>query len=747
MNSIRRHYLLICVVLNLLLAGCFGGKTQVIRSESQQRAESTLSRGVRAEQKGNYAEAEKLLTEALTTSSSIEDNPLRTTVLINLARHCRLQKDLPKAEQYISRALTLVATDSALFAEAAHEKALLELAKENPAMALDWAQKSIAAEQGNLRGSRRNLASRIQLSLGDWSAAGALARSALDENRSANQPEEEANSLRILGIVARNEKKYTEGEWLLQEALSIDKRIGKSSKIAAVLEELAKMMPSDAHKVLSDGTIVDVPLMELILDDTVMIKPGEKIPADGDVIDGETTVNESMLTGESIPISKTVGAKVIGGSINGEGSLIIQVKKLGKDSFLSQVIDLVKEAQESKSKTQDLANRFAFWLTIIAISIGVLTLFVWTLAIGMDFAFSIERAVTVMVIACPHALGLAVPLVVAVSTALAGRNGLLIRDRVAFENARKIQAIIFDKTGTLTEGKFGVTDVIVLDDNMDKEGLLKYAASLEENSEHPISKGVVSASSQRYSVEGFKALPGKGVEGIVNGKNLKVVSPGYLKEHAFEFSNQQVDLLFQQGKTVVFVILEDKICGTIALADMIRPESKAAISQLKSMGIKCMMLTGDNKSVAKWVSDEVGLDEYFAEVLPNQKADKVKEVQSRGLIVAMTGDGINDAPALAQSDVGIAVGAGTDVAIETADIILVRSNPTDVVAIIGLAKATYRKMVQNLILGAGYNIVAIPLAAGVAYGAGIILTPAVGAALMSLSTIVVAINATRLKYK
>jgi len=513
------------------------------------------------------------------------------------------------------------------------------------------------------------------------------------------------------------------------------------------LEELAKMMPSDAHKVLPDGTIVDVPLLALMLDDKVMIKPGEKIPADGDVIDGDTTVNESMLTGESIPISKTVGAKVIGGSINGEGSLIVQVKKLGKDSFLSQVIDLVKEAQESKSKTQDLANRFAFWLTIIAISIGVLTLFVWTLAIGMDFAFSIERAVTVMVIACPHALGLAVPLVVAVSTALAGRNGLLIRDRVAFENARKIQAIIFDKTGTLTEGKFGVTDVILLDDSMEREELLKYAASLEESSEHPISKGVVSASSQRYSVEGFKALPGKGVEGIVNGKNLKVVSPGYLKENDFAFSNQQIDSLFQQGKTVVFVIIAGKIYGAIALADMIRPESKAAITQLKSMGIKCMMLTGDNKSVAKWVSDEVGLDEYFAEVLPNQKADKVKEVQSRGLIVAMTGDGINDAPALAQSDVGIAVGAGTDVAIETADIILVRSNPTDVVAIIGLAKATYRKMVQNLILGAGYNIVAIPLAAGVAYGAGIILTPAVGAALMSLSTIVVAINATRLKYK
>jgi len=513
------------------------------------------------------------------------------------------------------------------------------------------------------------------------------------------------------------------------------------------LEELAKMMPSDAHKVLTDGTIKDIPLQELMYDDKVMIKPGEKIPADGDIIEGETTVDESMLTGESIPVSKLVGAKVIGGSINGDGSLIVQVKKLGKDSFLSQVIDLVKEAQESKSRTQDLANRFAFWLTIIAISVGALTLFVWTFAIGKDFAFSIERAVTVMVIACPHALGLAVPLVVAVSTALAGRNGLLIRDRIAFENARKIQAIIFDKTGTLTEGKFGVTDVILLDNSITEEELLKFAASIEENSEHPISKGVVSASKERYAVEGFKALPGKGVEGIVNGKNLKVVSPGYLKDNSIEFSNQQIDQLFTQGKTIVFVLIDGKLSGAIALADMIRPESKEAILQLKSMGIKCMMLTGDNQSVAKWVSDEVGLDEYFAEVLPNQKSDKVKEVQARGLIVAMTGDGINDAPALAQSDVGIAVGAGTDVAIETADIILVRSNPTDVVAIIGLAKATYRKMIQNLVLGAGYNIIAIPLAAGVAYGAGIILTPAVGAALMSLSTIVVAINATRLKYQ
>jgi Cu2+-exporting ATPase len=528
------------------------------------------------------------------------------------------------------------------------------------------------------------------------------------------------------------------GHWIEMRAI-----MGASK----ALEELAKMMPSDAHKLMADGTIQDIPLQALMFDDKVMVKPGEKIPADGVIIDGETTVNESMLTGESVPVSKGVGATVIGGSINGDGALAVQVKKLGKDSFLSQVIDLVKEAQDSKSRTQDLANRFAFWLTVTAISVAVLTLLVWILAIGKDFAFSIERAVTVMVIACPHALGLAVPLVVAVSTALAGRNGLLIRNRIAFENARNIQAIIFDKTGTLTKGEFGVTDVILFDSGIDKAELLKYAASIEENSEHPISRGIVMASEERYPVERFMALPGKGVEGTVNGKDLKVVSHGYLQETGLEFQDGQVGHLYQQGKTVVFILLEGKVAGAVALADIIRTESKAAIAQLQQMGVKCMMLTGDNRNVAKWVSEQVGLDEYFAEVLPYQKADRVKEVQSRGLIVAMTGDGINDAPALAQADVGIAIGAGTDVAIETADIILVRSAPSDVAAIIGLAKATYKKMVQNLVLGAGYNIVAIPLAAGAAYGAGLLLTPAIGAALMSLSTIVVALNATRLKYK
>ena len=507
------------------------------------------------------------------------------------------------------------------------------------------------------------------------------------------------------------------------------------------LEELARLMPSDAHKLMPDGSVQDVPLDELKVDDRVLIKPGEKIPADGEVVDGETSVNEAMLTGESKPVSKTVGIKVIGGSINGEGSITVEVKKTGKDSFLSQVIDLVKEAQESKSKTQDLANRAALWLTIIALSGGAITIFIWLAIMNKDFAFALERTVTVMVITCPHALGLAVPLVVAVSTAISARDGLLIRNRAAFERARNIQGIIFDKTGTLTEGKFGVTDTIVFDSNTDEKTLLKYAASVEVHSEHPIAKGIVSSFQEKLPVEGFKAIPGKGAEGKVNGKGVKVVSPGYLRENNIAINDKRIEQLTSQGKTVVFVMIDNELTGAIALADIIRPESKRAISILKEMGIRCMMLTGDNKQVAKWVSDEIGLDEYFAEVLPREKAAKIKEVQSRGFVVAMTGDGVNDAPALAQADVGIAIGAGTDVAVETADIILVRSNPLDAVAIIGLARATYRKMVQNLVWATGYNAFAIPLAAGVLYKSGILLTPAMGAVLMSLSTVIVSINA------
>lgn len=516
------------------------------------------------------------------------------------------------------------------------------------------------------------------------------------------------------------------------------------------LEELAKLLPSEAHLIDSAGEVKDIPINQLKHCDKILIKPGEKIPADGEIFEGRTSINEAMITGESKPIEKSVGNSVIGGSINGEGSIKVKVQKTGDDTFISQVIKMVKEAQESKSKTQNLANRAAFWLTIVAITAGFLTMFIWLLVAGESFNFALSRTVTVMIITCPHALGLAIPLVVAVSTALSAKNGLLIRNRTSFENARNIQAILFDKTGTLTKGEFGVTDIISFDSEIDEKELLKLAASVEAESEHPIAAGIVKTSDEKYEVKEFNSIPGKGAEGKVNGSDIKVVSPGYLRENNINaVSNKElqerIDNLSEEGKTVVYIIINQKTQGIIALADIIREESKEAIAKLHKMGIKSMMITGDNQKVAKWVSDKLKLEEYFAEVLPDKKAEKVKEVQKRGLVTAMVGDGVNDAPALAQADVGIAIGAGTDVAVETADIILVKNNPEDVVSLIKFAKATYKKMVENLIWATGYNVVAIPLAAGVLYSYGIVLSPAVGAVLMSLSTIIVAINAKLLK--
>jgi Cu2+-exporting ATPase len=511
------------------------------------------------------------------------------------------------------------------------------------------------------------------------------------------------------------------------------------------LEELAKLMPSEAHLVQEDGSVKDVKLEELKNGDHVLIKPGEKIPADGVVIKGSSSVNESLMTGESKPVTKGEDDEVIGGSLNGEGSLTIKINRTGKDSFLSQVIDLVKQAQESKSKTQDLANRAAFWLTMIALGAGSITFFVWTFMTSQDFVFALERTVTVMVIACPHALGLAVPLVVAVSTNLAAQNGFLIRNRTAFEDARNLGAVIFDKTGTLTKGVFEVTDIIAFTDEYEKPRLVQLAASLEQSSEHPIAKGIVKEAEKILEVDNFNSITGKGIEGNVDGLSVKVVSPGFLREKNIALPDKQYYKLTEQGKTVVFILINDALHGAIALGDTIREDSKVAISQLHKMGIQCIMLTGDNRQTAAYVADQLGLDDYFAEVLPNEKADKIKEVQSRGLKVAMTGDGVNDAPALAQADVGIAIGTGSDVAVETGDIILTQSNPKDVAALIALAKATYKKMVQNLFWATGYNAMAIPLAAGVLYSYGIILNPALGAGLMSVSTVVVAINAKLLK--
>jgi Cu2+-exporting ATPase len=511
------------------------------------------------------------------------------------------------------------------------------------------------------------------------------------------------------------------------------------------LEALARLVPSEAHMIEPGGGVIEVPIERLRPGDRILVKPAEKIPADGVVVEGTTSVNESMLTGESVPVTKREGSEVIGGSVNGEGSITVEVGRVGADSFLSQVIKLVQEAQESKSHTQDLANRAALWLTIVAILGGIVTFIAWFAIADRTLAFAIERAVTVMVISCPHALGLAVPLVIAVSTSLAAGSGLLIRDRAAFENARNVQAVIFDKTGTLTEGAFGVTDTISFIPDIEVEEILRLAAAVEARSQHPIATGIVAAVPKPPDVVDFQAITGRGAMGRVDGRDVRVVSPGYLREEKLTVPDSCADDLRAAGRTVVFVVVDGVVSGAIALADIVRADSRDAIARLKEMGIQSMMLTGDNAQVAATVSKQIGLDEYFAEVLPHQKSEKVKEVQSRGLVVAMTGDGVNDAPALAQADVGIAVGAGTDVAIEAADVILVRSNPRDVVTAIDLARATYRKMIQNLWWAAGYNIVAIPLAAGVLAGSDIILSPAVGAVLMSASTVIVAINARLLK--
>ncbi|HSN84684.1 MAG TPA: copper-translocating P-type ATPase [Polyangiales bacterium] len=508
------------------------------------------------------------------------------------------------------------------------------------------------------------------------------------------------------------------------------------------LEELAKLMPSEAHKLREDGSTEDVPVADLTAGDRVIVKPGEKIPVDGEVIEGRTSVNESLLTGETKPVEKGEGDEVVGGAVNGDAAITVEVQKTGEETYLSQVVEMVRTAQESRSRSQDLANRAAFWLTLVALGVGAVTLAAW-LVVGKEFVFALERMVTVMVITCPHALGLAVPLVVAVSTAVAARHGLLIRDRSAFERARNLQAIVFDKTGTLTEGRFGVSRIVTTGD-LDDDEALRLAAGLESHSEHPIAAGIVRhAEEESLSVpapEGFEAIPGKGAKGRVDGRDVRVVSPGYLEDEGIALPEGAEDVA-QEGMTVVYLLVDDRVQAAFALEDVVRAESHDAIRRLKEMGLQVMMLTGDARSVAERVARELELDDWFAEVRPDEKADKIREVQERGLIVAMTGDGVNDAPALAQADVGIAIGAGTDVAVESADIILVRSDPRDVTSIIELARATHRKMIQNLWWATGYNVVAIPLAAGVLYGVGFVLSPAVGALVMSLSTVIVAVNA------
>jgi len=516
------------------------------------------------------------------------------------------------------------------------------------------------------------------------------------------------------------------------------------------LEELAKLMPSTAHRVMYDGSIKDVSINSLSIGDRVLVKPGEKIPVDGNVLDGTSEVNEAMLTGESRPAEKSKGNTVIGGSLNGTGSLTIEVKKTGADSYISQVIKLVREAGESKSRAQALADRAAFWLTIIAITVGAVTLISW-LILGREFVFALERMVTVMVITCPHALGLAIPLVIAAITAISAQNGLLIRNRTQFENAGSLNTVIFDKTGTLTKGEFGVTDVISFGDLSDDE-LLRYAASIEANSEHTIAKGIVKKAKEKrlqlYKIDKFDSIPGKGAKAVIEGQEVYIGSSGILEkaEVNADEARKKADEIASKGKTTVFIVSKGKAQGMIGLADIIRDESREAVLMLKKLGLEVAMITGDNRATAEYVAKELALDSFFYEVLPDKKSEKIKEIQNQGKKVAMVGDGVNDAPALAQADVGIAIGAGTDVAIEAADVILVENDPRDVVDVIALSRLNHRKMVQNLAWATGYNIIAIPLAAGILYNYGIVLAPAVGAVIMSLSTVIVAVNARLISY-
>jgi Cu2+-exporting ATPase len=524
------------------------------------------------------------------------------------------------------------------------------------------------------------------------------------------------------------------GHWI--EARSV---LGASR----ALEELVKIMPTMAH-VVKNSDIVDMPVSELQVGNVVLIRPGEKIPSDGIVVEGESFVNEALLTGESKPVHKQSADKVIGGAVNGDGALRTRIERTGEETYLSQVITLVRQAQESKSRTQDLANRAAALLFYIAVVTGVITYAVWA-AIG-NVQFALTRTVTVLVIACPHALGLAIPLVVALSTSITAKSGILIRDRKAFEEIKDVNAVVFDKTGTLTMGQFGVTDVVSY---IPEKELLKLTSAVEQNSEHIIAKAIVKYTQTKSvnipKVEDFEAIPGKGAKAKVNGKEVYVGSPSLLKEFNIQVTDSKVLELQKAGKTVVFTVIDRELSGVFALSDKIREESRKAIQELKARGIKVYMLTGDAEEVARGVAGELGIDDYFAHVLPDQKAEKIQMLKTQGYKVAMVGDGINDAPALVTADVGIAIGAGTDVAIESADIILVKNDPRDVPKVAEFSKRTYSKMVQNLWWAAGYNIFAIPLAAGILTGFGIVVDPAVGAIFMSLSTVLVAINSQTLR--
>ena len=524
------------------------------------------------------------------------------------------------------------------------------------------------------------------------------------------------------------------GHWL--EARSV---LGASR----ALEELVRVMPATAHMVV-DGMVMDMPASELKVGDAVLVRPGEKAPSDGIVIEGESFVNEALLTGESKPLHKEPLDRVIGGGVNGDGALTLRIERIGEETYLSQVVRLVKQAQESRSRTQDLANRAAALLFYVALAVVAVTFAVWA-SLG-NVQFALTRTVTVLVIACPHALGLAIPLVVALSTTIAAKSGILIRDRSAFENARDIDTVVFDKTGTLTMGQFGISDIISF---VSEEELLTLTAAVEKNSEHTIAKAIVKYVEEKgvtvAKSQIFQAIPGKGAKATVNGREVYVGSPSLLKELSSQPIDKRVLELQKTGKTIIVTIVAGQLIGGFALEDMVRKESGKTVDALKARGIRVYMMTGDSEEVARSVTEELGIDSYFAGALPNQKAEKIKGLKAQGFRVAMVGDGINDAPALVTANLGIAIGSGTDVAVESADVILVKNDPWDVIATIDFSKRTYSKVIQNLWWAAGYNVFAIPLAAGVFTGLGLVVDPSIGAILMSLSTVLVAINSQTLR--
>ncbi|UTF55947.1 copper-translocating P-type ATPase (plasmid) [Natronosalvus rutilus] len=518
----------------------------------------------------------------------------------------------------------------------------------------------------------------------------------------------------------------------------------------SALDELAQLMPDTAERITDDGETEEVPVSDLSEGDLVLVRPGASVPADGVVEEGDSDVNESMITGESMPVSKEPGDEVIGGTINGDGSLRARIEATGEKTTLAGIMRLVEEAQGSKSQTQVLADRAAGWLFYVAVAAAAVTAVGWTIAASNDAAV-IERVVTVLVIACPHALGLAIPLVVAINTSLAARNGMLVRDRIAMEEARNLDAIIFDKTGTLTEGEHGVVGTETAD-SIDDEEALALAAAVEGDSEHMIARAIREAAAERGvsvpKAEGFEAMKGRGVRARVSGDEVYVGGPNlltYLDTDVSSDLRRFADEAGENGQTVVYVVRNGEPIAAFAMADVIREESYRVVDALHELDIEVAMLTGDSRDVANAVADELGIDTVFAEVLPEDKDEKVQELQNQGKLVAMVGDGVNDAPALTRADVGIAIGSGTDVAVQSADVILVQNNPMDVARLVKLSKASYRKMQENIVWAAGYNVFAIPLAAGVLAPIGILLSPAIGALLMSLSTVIVAINAQLLR--